>query len=215
VAFSAGIEYAFAPSTQLQPGARTVIAANRSAFLLRYPGASSALAAGAFLNGSNLDNAGDTITLNTGTGAILRTFAYDDKAPWPTEPDGSGASLVLIAPTRNPDHSLAQNWRTSVDSGNPGASDAAVFTGNPHADADGDGISALAEYAFGTSDTVRNDPTDYLVPNGTDPPLPGSPLPNADSVTVELQASDNLVDWVAEAPNPNRAFWRWKVTLRP
>ena len=97
--------------------------------------------------------------------------------------------------------------------GNPGTTDALVFTGNPLADLDSDNHSALIEYAFGTSDTLWNPATDFLLPNGELPPITATPLPNADSAIVELQSSDDLSTWTAAA-SPSRRYWRWKVTLR-
>ena len=83
------------------------MAANRSAFLTRYPGASGALAAGSFLNATQLSNGGESITIANALGGTLRTFIYDDSAPWPVAPDGTGPSLVLINPASNSDHNLA------------------------------------------------------------------------------------------------------------
>lgn len=218
VRFTGGVDYGFSSGVNIQPGARLVVAANRNAFLRRYPSASASLAAGAFLNTTQLSNGGESITITNALGGTLRSFTYDDAAPWPVGADGAGYSLVLINPAANPDHNLASSWRASVAiGGNPAASDAILFAGDPAADADRDGISALVEYAFGTSDNTRNSPTDYIMPNGTDAPiLTGTPFAGAESVTVQLQASDDLAAWNTVAgPNPNRKFWRWLVTLRP
>ncbi|HEX2750321.1 MAG TPA: lamin tail domain-containing protein, partial [Verrucomicrobiales bacterium] len=157
VRFTAGIEYDIASGTQLAPGARLVIARDRAAFLSRYPGASASLAAGAFLNGTALDNSGEHLQLLDAGGGIIKDFTYDDRFPWPEAADGDGGSLVLIAPLTNPDHTLPANWRSSAaPGGNPGVSDASLFSGDPAADADSDGLRAFFEYAIGTSDSVPN-----------------------------------------------------------
>ena len=43
--------------------------------------------------------------------------------------------------------------RCAAVGGTPGGSDALHFSGDPAADADGDGLSALVEYALGSSDS--------------------------------------------------------------
>jgi hypothetical protein len=35
-----------------------------------------------------LNNGGERIKLSFGAGVPIRDFSYDDKTPWPTEPDG-------------------------------------------------------------------------------------------------------------------------------
>lgn len=199
VRFTGGIDYNFAAGTLLQPGSRLVIAANRDAFLLRHPGASTQLAAGAFLNGTGLVNSSENITIVNALGNVLRSFAYDDNPPWPVTADGGGYSLVLIAPVTNPDHNLASSWRASAAAGgNPGASDALVFTGSDLADADGDGFSALAEYAMGTSDTEFTPASSVLSvlwnPDGSGT-LSWPSLPNADDALLAAEVSDNLSAW--------------------
>jgi hypothetical protein len=80
-----------------------------------------------------------------------RAVAYADAGDWPASADGDGYSLVRINPNAP---GFAANWRTSTAlGGNPGASDTVPFAGNPMADADGDGLKALAEHFLGTSDT--------------------------------------------------------------
>lgn len=155
--FTSGIDYDFAAGATLTPGSRLVIPQNRAAFLLRYPGAAASVAAGAFLNDTRLSNSGENIVLTGASGAAIKSFAYGDSAPWPTAADGSGYSLILIAPQTNPDHSVAANWRSgTVPGGNPGAGDAVPFSGTPGADADNDGLSALLEHALGSSDNSAN-----------------------------------------------------------
>ncbi len=203
VRFTAGIDYNFAAGTQLLPGARLIIAANRGAFLFRYPGASASLAAGSFLNTTQLSNGGESITLTDALGGTLRAFAYDDNAPWPTAADGKGPSLVLMNPATNPNHSLAANWRAStVSGGNPGTSDADAVTlsGSPTADNDYDGQSALLEHGLGSSDstpgapvlTATTEPDGHITLNYTR-------RAGADDVIVEAQLSIDLTTWSAAA----------------
>jgi hypothetical protein len=147
VNFTDGI--AAALSGILGPGERILLVRNRAAFEARY--GTGLPVAGEY--SGKLSNSGETITLSFGLDQVIRTFTYSDGPPWPAAADGDGPSLVLVAPDTNPDHDLAANWRASTEAGgNPGTTDAVEFTGDPEADEDHDGLAALAEHAFGSSD---------------------------------------------------------------
>jgi len=106
-----------------------------------------------FENGTALDNSGELITLLAADDSIIESFRYDDEAPWPGSSDGTGPSLTRILPPGPPDDPAS--WRSSVGpGGSAGTTDAVPFTGDPDADRDLDGLSALIEHGFGTSDTV-------------------------------------------------------------
>jgi hypothetical protein len=50
---------------------------------------------------------------------MVDTVHYDDTAPWPTEPDGTGPTLELISPSL--DNALASSWKASCEPhGTPG-----------------------------------------------------------------------------------------------
>ena len=114
------------------------------------------------MGGTNLANGGEEIAVIGQDGATdIQRFVYDDRLPWPESADGPGASLVLIAPDTNPDHSLAASWRASSNpGGSPGVGDSMPFAGDPEADEDDDGINAFLEHALGTSDMASS--TDSL-----------------------------------------------------
>ena len=154
--FTKGIDFDFAGSavTSLAPGDYVIVARNTAAFESRY-GAGLPVA-GAYAP-DNLSNGGENLKLSFGLGSAIHEFTYDDSSPWPEAADGSGASMVLIQPESRPDHAQALNWRASSDNGNPGASDAEIFSGDPMADEDIDGLNALQEHAFGTSEADGND----------------------------------------------------------
>lgn len=68
----------------------------------------------------NLNNSGDEIRIWNSDGFLVDNVAYTAVAPWPTEPNGSGPSLALLAPDL--DNSLAVNWAASNENGGtPGA----------------------------------------------------------------------------------------------
>lgn len=67
----------------------------------------------------NFSNGGELIRLFNSDDILVDSVRYDDGAPWPVEPDGSGATLELIYPTL--DNGLAEHWASSEDLGTPGA----------------------------------------------------------------------------------------------
>ncbi len=168
VAFTAGVTYTFADGVLLAAGERLVLAKNATALAARYGagGALSGRVAGEY--SGSLDNSGERLTLSS-LGQPVHDLTYSDGThpavgqtvdPWPTSPDGTGPSLVLINPRLAPDHALASNWRPSLGTARPGAPDPVLYgewsarhpgLGASADDPDGDGLSNLAEYALGTS----------------------------------------------------------------
>ena len=66
-----------------------------------------------------LNNGGDVVRIWNADGILVDIVEYDDRDPWPTEPDGDGPSLSLVDP--DTDNSLAENWDASLqDGGTPG-----------------------------------------------------------------------------------------------
>ena len=184
VQFTAGIDFAFPVGTMLPPGARTVVNFSQ------------------FQNNSRLSNGSERIKLEDASSSTIRDFSYDDDAPWPTDADGAGFSLVLINPASNPDHGDPVSWRASTTAGgHPGTSDAVHFSGNPNEDLDGDGMVALLEHALSTSDSSPN-PTPVSVTSRAES-ISVSILTNhgADDVTLVLESSPDLVTWTGPAPD--------------
>ncbi len=192
-----GIDHAL-PATVIPVGGRVVLARDRAGFLSRHPAAAAMLLAGEYgIEDTNkLANGGEQIILVDASGNDIRRFSYDDDLPWPTAADGTGFSLVMIDPSANPDHALASNWRSSTTAGgNPGASDAIAFSGDPDGDDNGDGLSNFLEHALGEDSppiTVRADPNS-----------PGGLLLTfqrnlaADDVRIDLQSSTDLSTWTS------------------
>ena len=145
-----GVTYTFASGTLLSAGQRIVLVKDQTAFAAAYNTVGINIASGVFT--SSLSNSGEVIAIVDSSGAVdVQRFQYLDVNPWPTAPDGDGYSLVLIAPSDSLDHGLGANWRSSAAiGGTPGTSDSVMFAGDPNADADGDGLSAFLEYAFGS-----------------------------------------------------------------
>ena len=104
-----GITFTFGDLT-LSPGERIVVVENIEAFELRY--GTTANVAGQYSGA--LSNGGETITLLDATGQTIQQFAYDDVAPFPTSPDGGGASLIVV--DTEGDYNSGANWVASTPS---------------------------------------------------------------------------------------------------
>jgi hypothetical protein len=125
VRFTKGVDFDFDSGaiTTLAPGEFVLVVHNLAAFEMRY-GAGLPVA-GAWDPSQSLSNGGEQVKLSHGAGTAIRDFVYDDAAPWPTAPDGSGPSLVLVDPASAPDHALAVSWRSSfAPAGTPGSAEA-------------------------------------------------------------------------------------------
>ena len=65
-----------------------------------------------------LSGSGELVRLYNANMELIDSLVYDDKAPWPEQADGKGATLELLNPER--DNALAQNWDASAGHGSPG-----------------------------------------------------------------------------------------------
>lgn len=159
-----GLVFDFPVGYTLAPGGRCAVVKNLAAFEARY-GTGRAVAGIFGSSGgsqSGLNNAGETLALTLTAGASTTTlfsFAYDDLAPWPLAPDGTGPSLMLKNPAPNANHGDPANWVASADSGGSPATAADQITFAAwrngfdedlafEGDDDGDGIANGIEYAL-------------------------------------------------------------------
>ncbi len=92
--FSQGIRFVFPQGTILAERAYLIVARNTNRVRGMTPDHVSVL--GNF-EGRLADN-GETLTLLTATGQTADSVRYNDAPPWPTSPDGQGASLERISP---------------------------------------------------------------------------------------------------------------------
>ncbi len=124
--FDKGIDFQFPVGTYLAAGQKALIVSNRAAFLARYGPSVEPSLFGEFATDTNLSNKGERLGLEDAAGDRIFSFPYDDKTPWPTLPDGSGPSLVLIDPLGTPEEQLDEGarWRAAhLDHGAPGLAD--------------------------------------------------------------------------------------------
>lgn len=203
----AGIDYTFPLGFTLAPDARVVVVKNQTEFASIYNTLGVNIAPGDFST-SSLRNSGEQIALIDAIGVDARRFKYNDNDPWPTSPDGDGYSIVLISPETIPDHSLPINWRAStILGGRPGKGDNTIFTGDPNADSDGDGLTALLEYALGSIQGDAGFSPESFPKSGTG--LFDDGIGNfkeyltlthrrnlaADNILFEVQVSSDLISW--------------------
>jgi hypothetical protein len=67
----------------------------------------------------------ELLRLYSNTNLLIDSVLYSNQSPWPSAPDGGGATLELKNPWLNND--LASNWSASVLHGTPGAENS-IFT---------------------------------------------------------------------------------------
>ena len=68
--------------------------------------------------GFGFDGNGELLRLYDGGLHIVDSLIYDDRFPWPIEPDGNGPALALKNP--NLDNTVPENWAVSNGYGTPG-----------------------------------------------------------------------------------------------
>ena len=120
--FSTGITFKFPSPFFLKPNAWVVVCRNLAVFTARY-GPVTGLVAGSYSGA--LNNGGETLVLNSASGAIVAQIKYGIDGDWPTRPAGLGGSIELVDPLADP--TAAANWRASAEYfGSPGSAGAGV-----------------------------------------------------------------------------------------
>lgn len=106
----------FPAGTVLAPGDFIVLVRDTMKFDAGFPEVLNRLGILSF----GLDKNGEKIRLFSNDNRIVDSLTYNQKAPWPIEPDGKGAALALKDPKL--DNSVAENWAASLGHGSPGRS---------------------------------------------------------------------------------------------
>ena len=109
--------FTFPSGTEISSEGYIVIANDMTGFHNLFPAVTNYVGSMGF----GLAGGGELIRLYNNTGTLIDTVNYDDVAPWPTRPDGQGATLELLSPDL--DNALGQNWKASGINthGTPGA----------------------------------------------------------------------------------------------
>ena len=106
--FNSGVTYTFPTGVSVNPSSYLIVAVDSVAFENTF-----GMSAYQWTSGG-LSNGGEDITIYDNMGNLADSVNYDDTDPWPTEPDGNGASLVLCNPSS--DNTLAENWSAATTS---------------------------------------------------------------------------------------------------
>ena len=216
VRFTKGGDFDFPAGWTIPANGFALVVRNLAAFQSRWGTGLNSIIAGAAIK--NLSNGGEEVKLSYGLGTEIFRFVYDDIAPWPLTPDGTGRTLVMKtpAPLVLADQTNGAFWRASYAlGGSPGSDDVLTFdiwnddypgvtilTG----DNDADGFVNLLEYAFGTSPLAASAGPASSTGNYTVLGVPGTYLVlsvthrvNGSDINTEVQFTTNLTaTWQAD-----------------
>lgn len=103
--FSEGVDFTF-PSVSLAQGAYVLVAVDSVVF-------EQFFGVPAYQFNGGLGNNGERISINNSFGMLVDSVNYDDVAPWPVQPDGTGPSLTFCDPGL--DNGLGENWSASTE----------------------------------------------------------------------------------------------------
>ena len=106
--------FTFPEDILLQSGHYLVLCKNTDTFSQFFPDVLNVI--GDF--GFGLSGGGELLRLFDSNGQLVDKVEYNDIAPWPTEPDGTGPTLELMHPSLEND--MAANWAASNGNGTPG-----------------------------------------------------------------------------------------------
>jgi len=116
-AFINGIQFTFPEGMKIAPKSYLVVASDPNALETHY-GLVDVL--GPYTG--SLDNGGERIELANANGGVFISFRYNDTAPWPVSPDGTGHSLILAKMAGDPEEGSTWSASTLIG-GTPGTPD--------------------------------------------------------------------------------------------
>lgn len=156
--------------------------------------------------GFGLSNGGEQLSLVDDRGCTVDVVAYDDIAPWPTEPDGNGASLELS--NVDSDNSIAIAWGASAtNGGTPGAVNSNAIVSGGTGGSVGTGVSirvklegflnpatGLMSLNLNTNDLITNNQPYNTAPYNYAGTEQSNSLPSnaVDWVLVEIRSTSNI-----------------------
>ena len=114
----------FAAGTEIPADGYLVATADVALFQSAFPG----VVAVQWEAGSDLENAGEAVSLKTNAMVLVDEVSYSNEAPWPIEPNGNGPSLELIDPGF--DNGAGSSWESSLTvGGSPGLANGQLLCG--------------------------------------------------------------------------------------
>ncbi len=105
--------FTFPNNTIIQPDDYLVLCADTALVFNKFPDVTKLIGNMSF----GLSSSGELVRLYDVSMNLIDSLTYDDKSPWPTRPDGNGASLSLINPSL--DNALPSSWKASIGHGTP------------------------------------------------------------------------------------------------
>ncbi len=121
--FTRGFEFVFDAGSEIAAGGYVVLAKDVGEFAARFPEVDPAVVHGPYTR--RLDDGGEELMLVDAVGEIVDFVEYDDRLPWPINPDGIRGSLELVASTV--DNDSGWSWQESEDfRGTPGGENSAT-----------------------------------------------------------------------------------------
>jgi len=107
--------YTFPAGITIAPDSYLVLCRDDSSFYSVFPDSIPVV--------GNMDfgfsSSGELIRLYHKTGYLVDSLVYDNKEPWPTEPDGEGPTIELLNPLLQNEY--GQSWKASSSYGTPGS----------------------------------------------------------------------------------------------
>jgi hypothetical protein len=146
-----------------------------------------------------LSNNGAPVRIKNAAAAIIDEVVYDDVAPWPTEPDGNGASLVLCDP--NTDNSQPNNWKAAQTAAGFSIGGIPVFANPGAASGCLTGLICLPDVAF----VVPGQTVIVDVTNNDNIPV----TPGANSLTIATPPANGTASAMGDSAViyvPNQGF---------
>lgn len=107
LSIDSGVTFNFPYNTILEPEAYYVVASKPNKFYAKY---------GFYPQGNfkqNLSNSGELIQLSDEKANVVISFTYNDKSPWPEEPDGGGYTLCSVENNPTGDPNEFEYWKAS------------------------------------------------------------------------------------------------------
>jgi hypothetical protein len=119
-------------SGTMAAGAVMLLVGDETLFTAKYPGVTNYFPVFFQTYGSTwaLGNGGDAVNVFNASDELVFSVTYDDAAPWPTEPDGDGPSLLLIDASCT-NFSDGTCWTAGEMDGTPGVLTETVSTEDP------------------------------------------------------------------------------------